>query len=162
VTIMGSLRQDQNIVVQIARNFNAVDASADKIVKLVKEICIRCDLAAATVSIAIVDEAQIHKLNKEFLDHDRPTDCLSFDLSENEQKGSKSIEVIVNGEMAVREAEARGHSAEAELALYITHGLLHNLGYDDSDVEAAKKMHEVEDEILKQQGFGAVYNKGGE
>jgi len=62
--------------------------------------------------------------------------------------------------MAVREANLRGHSSEAELALYITHGLLHNFGFDDSTPGKARKMHNVEDEILQQLGYGLVYNKG--
>ena len=67
--------------------------------------------------------------------------------------------MVVNGEMAVREAKLRGHSSEAELALYITHGLLHNLGFDDSTQSQARKMHDTEDEILQQLGYGLVYNK---
>ena len=69
------------------------------------------------------------------------------------------FELVVNGEMAVRQAKQRGHSGEAELALYVTHGLLHNLGFDDSTKKKAQKMHRAEDEILQQFGYGLVYNK---
>jgi probable rRNA maturation factor len=58
--------------------------------------------------------------------------------------------------MAAREANVRGHSGEAELALYITHGLLHNLGFDDSTKRQAAKMHRTEDEILQQFGYGHI------
>ncbi len=61
--------------------------------------------------------------------------------------------------MALRQADLRGHSSQAELALYITHGLLHNLGFDDSTEDKAKKMHDMEDKILQQLGYGLVYNK---
>ncbi len=61
--------------------------------------------------------------------------------------------------MAVREAVLRSHSSKAELALYVTHGLLHNVGFDDSTKEKAKKMHDAEDEILQQLGYGSVYKK---
>jgi len=60
--------------------------------------------------------------------------------------------------MAVRQAKQRGHSTEAELALYVTHGLLHNLGFDDATQSGAKKIHEEEDKILQQLGYGLVYN----
>ncbi len=46
----------------------------------------------------------------------------------------------------------------AELALYVTHGLLHQLGFDDATPEQAQKMHQAEDEILQHMGFGVVYN----
>ena len=58
--------------------------------------------------------------------------------------------------------ESGCEQGEAELALYITHGLLHNLGFDDSTEMQAKKMHDTEDEILRQSGFGLVYNKSNE
>jgi probable rRNA maturation factor len=60
--------------------------------------------------------------------------------------------------MAVRQALLRNHSSQAELALYITHGLLHNLGFDDTAEDQAEEMHNTEDEILKQLGYGLVYN----
>ncbi|RKY23526.1 MAG: rRNA maturation RNase YbeY, partial [Planctomycetota bacterium] len=68
------------------------------------------------------------------------------------------FELVLNGELAVKQANLRDHSAEAELALYITHGLLHNLGFDDDTEARAKEMHDAEDEILQQLDYGPVYN----
>jgi probable rRNA maturation factor len=153
---MASAKKDRNIVVQIAKNFKNINISPPKLKKLVKVICNRFKLSKATISIAIVDDTQIRKVNKEFLNQDLPTDCLSFNLSENDKK---SFELVVNGEMAVRYAKLRGHSSEAELALYITHGLLHNLGFDDSTQGQAEKMHNTEDQILQKLGYGPVYKK---
>ena len=114
--------------------------------------------ARKTGHIAIVDDAQIRKINKQFLNRNCPTDCLSFDLSDDDTNAPKSFELVVNAEMAVKEAKSRDHSSEAELALYITHGLLHNLGFDDSSKDRLRKMRDTEDEILKQQGYGLVYS----
>ena len=86
------------------------------------------------------------------------TDCLSFDLSEHKDK-RRWFELVVNGERAKSEAAKRGHSAQAELALYVVHGLLHNLGFNDCSAAQAKKMHLLEDEILRRYGFGSVYDK---
>ncbi|MDD5063847.1 MAG: rRNA maturation RNase YbeY [Phycisphaerae bacterium] len=155
---MASAKKRRNIVVLIAKNFKKINISLPKLKKLVKFICNRFKLSKATVSIAIVDDAQIRKVNKQFLNKNRPTDCISFDLSENKKNAVKSFELVVNGEMAVRYAKLQGHSAEAELALYITHGLLHNLGFDDSTKKQAEKMHNAEDQILRLTGFGPVYN----
>ena len=158
---MASAKQDQEIIVHIARDFKDIEVRLSELKKLVKAICKRFKLSKAAVSIAIVDDAQIRELNKQFLNSKSATDCLSFDLSDDEVPQSpKSFELIVNGEMAVREANLRGHSSEAELALYITHGLLHYLGFDDSTESQARKMHDMEDEILQQLGYGLVYNKG--
>jgi probable rRNA maturation factor len=157
---MASAKQDQEIVVQITKNFDSIKVCLLKVEKLVEAVCNRFKLSKATVSIAIVGDAQIRKLNSRFLNHKSTTDCLSFDLSDDKgQQSPKLFELIVNGEMAVRQANLRGHSSEAELALYITHGLLHNFGFDDSTESQARKMHDMEDEILQQLGYGLVYNK---
>ena len=166
---MAPARQDQDIVIQITGNFEMTDVSPSRLEELAKTVCsrfgrTRTPQARYEVSIAIVDDADIRELNTRFLDHKTTTDCLSFDLSDDEDskienRQSKIFELIVNGEMAVRQAELRGHSSEAELALYITHGLLHKLGYDDKNSDQARTMHETEDEILQQMGYGFVYNR---
>jgi probable rRNA maturation factor len=168
---MASAKRDQDIVVQIARNFKNIDVSVPKLTKLVKAICNRfagCERRDTKyyISIAIVDDTQIREVNSRFLNRKPTTDCLSFDLSDDEKVSEsgngilKTFELLVNGEMAVRQANLRGHSSEAELALYVTHGLLHNLGFDDSTQSQGRKMHDTEDEILQQLGYGLVYNKG--
>ena len=157
---MASPKKDQEIVIQIANNFAGIDAPPSKVKKLVQAVFNRFGLSKATVSIAIVDDAEIRKLNSRFLNRKSTTDCLSFDLSDAKGPQSpKLFELIVNGEMALRQANLRGHSSQAELALYITHALLHNLGFDDSADNQAKKMHDMEDNILQQLGYGFVYNK---
>ncbi|MBN2019209.1 MAG: rRNA maturation RNase YbeY [Sedimentisphaerales bacterium] len=128
-----------------------------KLKKLVRTICRRFNLAEAKISIAIVGNKQIRKLNEKFLHRKTATDCIAFDLSDL-GGGRKLFELVVNGQRAGSEAEKRGHSALAELALYITHGLLHLLGLNDLAPSQAKKMHRIEDEILQQQGFGLVYD----
>jgi probable rRNA maturation factor len=155
---MAPARKKPDIVVQIAKNFKNINIHSLKLKKLVKAVCNRFGLSKAAISIAIVNSAQIRKMNKRFLRRNITTDCISFDLSDNKKNAVKSLELIVNGEMAVKQAKLRGHSSEAELALYITHGLLHNLGFDDSTKSHAKKMHSVEDEILQQFGYGPIYN----
>ena len=143
-------------MVQIAPDFE-IDFDPSKLKKLVKEICGRFNISNAAVSIAIVDDAGIIEVNKKFLDSSADTDVISFDLSDEPGRDERLFELVVNGQRAVTEAALRGHSTQSELALYITHGLLHNLGFDDCSKEAAKKMHDTEDEILQQMGFGAVY-----
>jgi probable rRNA maturation factor len=157
---MASSKKDQEIVIQIANNFAGIDSHPSKVKKLVQAVLERFGISKATVSIAIVDDAEIRKLNSRFLNRKSNTDCLSFDLSDTRGPQSPRLfELIVNGEMAVRQANLRSHSSQAELALYITHALLHNLGFDDSTDSKARKMHDMEDNILQQLGYGFVYNK---
>ncbi len=147
------------ITVQISKNFRSIDANLSRVKRLIRDICVRFELANAIINIAIVDDEQILQLNKQFLNRNCATDCLSFDLTDGYEPDScRLLDLVISGETAVRQAALRGHSTEAELALYITHGLLHNLGFDDSTPEKAKKMHDTEDEILQQFGYDLVYN----
>jgi probable rRNA maturation factor len=160
---MASSGQDRDIVIALTKNFKGINISTLKIKKLAKALCNRFagDESQDTryeISIAIVDDNEIRELNRQFLDSKAVTDCLSFDLSDDEKDG-KIFDLVVNGELAVRQANQLGHSSEAELALYITHGLLHNLGFDDSTKSRARKMHDTEDKILQEFGYGLVYNK---
>jgi probable rRNA maturation factor len=148
----------QGVIVHIARDFKNVLCPRRKVVGLVRAICKRFRLAKVVVSIAIVGNRGMRKLNMEFLGHTNFTDCLAFDLSESDSS-PRLFELVVNGERAKSQAAIRGHSPQAELALYITHGLLHNLGFDDLTTKKAGQMHLLEDEILHQQGFGRVYDK---
>jgi len=160
---MASFRKDRDIVIHIIKNFKDINISELKIEKIIKALCERFAKHEPAdtryeISIAIVDDEEIREFNRQFLNRKTPTDCISFDLSDDEE-GAKIFDIAVNGEMAVRQANLRGHSSEAELALYITHGVLHNLGFDDSTKHRALKMHETEDEILQEFGYGPVYNK---
>jgi probable rRNA maturation factor len=99
------------------------------------------------MSLAFVDNATIHTLNKRYLNHDEPTDVLSFPLSD---AGSKKLsgELVVGIEVAQAQAAERGHDVQAELALYVIHGLLHLCGYDDDEPEARAAMRERERHYL--------------
>ncbi|MFM7059422.1 MAG: rRNA maturation RNase YbeY [Planctomycetota bacterium] len=88
---------------------------------------------AAVISITVVDDATIHRLNREHLQHDYPTDVISFQLEflPDEDGSIVEGEIIASAETAMRMAPDGGWSAHSELLLYIVHGLLHLCGYDD-------------------------------
>jgi probable rRNA maturation factor len=122
----------------------------------------RHDAASARITVAVVDDARIADLNHTHLQHAGPTDVLTFDLrdepaDEGEHAPAIEGEIVISLDTAEREASARGHSAEAELALYAVHGALHLLGYDDQTEVDAARMHAVEDEILVSVGLGSVF-----
>jgi len=146
-----------NLAVQIHCQDDTLAVDFDKFRALARRICRQFDVSEATISIAIVDDDAIRKVNSEFLNKTTRTDVISFDLSD--EGGERRIfELVINADEASRESKKRKHSIEAELALYITHGMLHNLGFGDEDTGRADEMHAAEDKILQQAGFGIVYN----
>ena len=106
----------------------------------------------ARISLAFVDNATIHKLNKQFLNHDEPTDVLSFPMSGPNVKTLEG-EVVLGAEIAKAQATDRGHDVGAELALYVIHGLLHLCGFDDHGDDDVKRMRERERHYLRELGF---------
>lgn len=145
------------IDVEIHQSYEGITLDRAAIETLVQTVCHAYDVTDALVSVAVIDDAQTCELNTQYLNHEGSTDCFSFDLTD-ETDTRRHFEVIVNGEKAIEQARLRGHSDQAELALYVTHGMLHNLGHDDLVEEAAERMHAEEDRILNELGYGAIYH----
>ncbi len=113
--------------------------------------------SAGQVSVAVVDDPTIHRLNRQFLEHDYPTDVLSFLLEENDQRTRLEGEVIVSADTAAQTAERYGWRAEDELLLYVIHGTLHLTGYDDLEPELQVEMRERERHYLSLFGLTPRY-----
>ena len=109
-------------------------------------------IADYEISLAFVDNTTIHRLNKQFLNHDEPTDVLSFPLSDPSAK-KLAGELVIGAEVALAQATVRGHDVQVELALYVIHGLLHLCGYDDKAAQDAKVMRERERHFLEALGL---------
>jgi len=106
----------------------------------------------AEISLAFVDNPTIHRLNQQYLQHDEPTDVLSFPLSEPNARRLAG-ELVIGVEVACTQAGERGHDVQAELALYVIHGLLHLCGLDDHASDGAAQMRERERRHLRELGL---------
>lgn len=104
------------------------------------------------LSIAVVDNQTIHEVNRRHLDHDWPTDVVSFLLSEPDAS-EFSGDLVISAEMAVSVAAQCGLDPDAEFALYLVHGLLHLCGHDDLNEGDRTRMRRREDEILEVLGI---------
>lgn len=109
------------------------------------------------VSVSIVNNRYIHKINKKYRNVDRPTDVISFAFLDGDEykdalMHSKEIiplgDIYISYEKAIEQAEAYGHSLERELSFLFVHGLLHLLGYDHMKPEDEKIMFSLQEEIL--------------
>jgi len=129
----------------------------DILTRVVSAALDRHGVTESEISLVLVDDPAIAALNERYLGHLGPTDVLTFDLRDDRNSASLEAEVIVSLQTAEREASARYHALETELALYAVHGTLHLLGYDDHDPVSAAKMHTVEDDILESAGLSRVF-----
>jgi probable rRNA maturation factor len=107
----------------------------------------------AEVSVALVDDAAIRVLNRDYRGIDQPTDVLSFAQQEGEELiDSSSVlvlgDIVISLERAEAQAAEYGHSLNRELAFLLVHGLLHLAGYDHDD-EFSGEMRARQDEIMQ-------------
>ena len=107
------------------------------------------------LSIALVDDANIRQLNKQYLQHDYETDVISFVIDSTEE--SIVGQLIVSTETAQRVANKIGAPMEHELMLYVVHGTLHLVGLDDTDESSAKKMRAAEADYLGRYDIAHVW-----
>ena len=104
-----------------------------------------------TLTVALVEDAEIRRVHRQFLGEDTPTDVLSFLLDGEKIRGLDELlgEVVVSAETALREARKRRLLPEREVALYAIHGTLHLVGFDDTDTTSRRKMRREERKYLK-------------
>lgn len=122
-----------------------------KLKEIVRTILQNEDVASAEISIAIVDDPTMHALNRQYLNHDYPTDVLSFVLHSDEER--LEGEIIVSADTAASACAEYGWSAFEELSLYVIHGTLHLVGYDDHRPRDRKEMRAKETEYLAAAGI---------
>lgn len=113
----------------------------------------------AEVSVTFTDNEGIHALNREYRNVDRPTDVLSFPLSDGEDYDTDGDavllgDIVISLERAQTQAEEYGHSFEREVAFLTVHSMLHLLGYDhETSPEDERDMFARQDEILISAGM---------
>jgi len=143
------------IEVQVARPFRSA-LRAPWLRRIARHVLVVEGAGPTELSVVITDDATVRELNRRYLGLDEPTDVLSFGLGEKNDEPfalppgeSASLgEVIVSYPTAVRQAKEQGHSAEAEVAHLLVHGILHLLGYDHLEAEDERIMRRREEEIL--------------
>lgn len=107
------------------------------------------DRGDLTVSIAFVDDATIADINLRFLEHEGPTDVIAFPLREDDDPSDPFLgEVVISLDTAARVGPEHGASPRREAYLYLAHGLLHLLGYDDHGDAERELMERRQAELL--------------
>jgi rRNA maturation RNase YbeY len=118
------------------------------------------------ITLCLVDDRQIRKLNRRYLKKDRPTDVIAFDLSDGIPRARKSCgagssgyrggkkknlaaDIAISCQTAVRNSREFGTSPLYEVMLYAAHGVLHVCGYDDRTAKQKKIMEEKSDKVLR-------------
>jgi len=110
-----------------------------------------CASVPVVLSVSLVSDRRIRRLNKKFLNHDWATDVLAFPMEVGPSAEGVWIlgDVIISSETALRQSRHLGLDAKGEIALYLVHGILHLLGYRDDRPRFKKKMWARQEMILR-------------
>jgi len=99
------------------------------------------------LSILLVDDEEIKRLNSQYLGRKRPTNVIAFPMDgPNEHLLG---DIVISTETAQREAEKLNLPFEEHLARLLIHGILHLLGYEDQTKSQYRKMRQKEEELLQ-------------
>ncbi|MEM6329029.1 MAG: rRNA maturation RNase YbeY [Planctomycetota bacterium] len=139
-----------------ANQQDALRFDEERVSAAVRAVLAGAGRRAGCVSLAAVDDPTIHKLNVQYLQHDYPTDVLSFALEDDGQ--TLEGEVVASADTAIANAAEYGWPAEHELLLYFVHGALHLVGYRDKTPEQEARMREAEAACLA--GLGIAMPRG--
>lgn len=133
--------------IEIADRQKRLTVDSDWLIHGIEQVLVAEGISAANISVALVDDPTIWQLNRQHLAHDYPTDVLSFLL--DQESDWLEGEIIASTDTAVREAAAFGWAPEHELLLYLVHGTLHLIGYDDCEPDQLAIMRQREQTYMR-------------
>lgn len=124
-----------------------------KLKSLVRQILNEENLDYTEINVIFVDDKTIHKINREFLNHDYPTDVISFELSDDIPIVDKAAEIYVSVDRAMEQSKFYKVEFKNEVARLVAHGILHLAGYDDKTRKGKVEMRGRENYYIKKAGF---------
>lgn len=137
------------IEVNVSQEQDFLPISTDSVVALVNDFIQFSGVKYDEVAIHFVDTPTISRLHSEFFDDPTSTDCISFPIDPPDGKGYLVMgDVFVCPETAHSYVASHDGNVYKEITLYVTHGLLHLLGYDDIEEEDIVKMRAAEANYL--------------
>jgi len=125
---------------------------ARRIRRIARDVWPARHVGPAQISIAVVGDRRMANLTEQYTGRRYRTDVLAFELSDATDDEFIG-QVVINCQLA-RECSGRlALPADAELAMYLIHGLLHLSGYDDRTGQQARRMHRKTIDCLRKAGF---------
>ncbi|MEI7778789.1 MAG: rRNA maturation RNase YbeY [Actinomycetes bacterium] len=135
-------------------NDSATEVEEPRLLMLAEFLWQRLEIdPIADLAIRLVDETEMTRLHVQFMDLAGPTDVLSFPMDDgpdpdDPQGGWVLGDIAICPAIAAAQGAAAGHSAQAELELLLTHGLLHLLGHDHAEPEEHAEMFGLQADLL--------------
>ncbi len=139
---------DGNLLFEILNEQDFFEVDSDLVLALCEAIFEDAGVTSGRLGVVLVDSDTIRQYNRDFLNHDYATDVISFPLEDRREEGYLEGEVLACTEVARERAEEFGWTQQEEILLYIVHGILHLVGFDDLTQELRMEMRRKEKEYL--------------
>ncbi len=122
-----------------------------RFVRLAEQVLTAAGESEAELSVELVGDRRMRRLNRDYRSRDRTTDVLAFPMRESNNPWPTLLgDVVISVPAVLRQAREVGRSPEEELAALLVHGVLHLCGYDhERSRDAATRMRRRERAILK-------------
>lgn len=138
---------------EYGKEIEEMDIMKDFINYCVKKL----NLQEVAFNVIIINNDDIHEINKKYRNVDRATDVITFALEDDKQIETPLVRVLgdvyISYDKVISQAKEYGHSKQRELCFLAVHGLLHLLGYDHMNEEDEKKMFKKQKELLNSYGI---------
>lgn len=131
------------VMIEVCNRQNLFPVDKDWFVSLARRVLNHFEVQNALISVQFVDNPTMASLNWDHLQHEGPTDIITFPMSDPNDACLEG-ELVISVPWAEAVATANGDQLQDELNLYLIHGILHLLGEDDIDVDAAAQMRSRE------------------
>lgn len=141
-------RNEDSCLVEVLDKQDFFKVDRKKIKRLCEGLLEDHRIRTGRIGIVLVDADTIRQYNRDFLQHDYETDVISFPIESRLDEGHLEAEILVCTQVAQDRAPEFGWSQEEELLLYVIHGVLHAVGFDDTTPEARTEMRRKEREYL--------------
>lgn len=115
-----------------------------RIIETIARACEGEHLHEGVIRVILLDDGAIHDLNRRFLQHDYPTDVITFTLEQQPLEG----EIYIGTGVAAKQAQEYGVSLTNELLRLAVHGVLHLAGHDDATPELRAAMNSRETQYI--------------
>ena len=121
------------------------------------ELFAELEITEAELGIHLVGAKEMAQVNRQFLQHEGPTDVITFDHFEKRKAESgkrKNVhgELFICVDVAMTQAKEFKSSWQAEVVRYVVHGVLHLLGYDDLKPHLRREMKRAENRLVRRLG----------
>ena len=145
-------REGQRMKVLIDNRQSSCRISLEKIEQTVRVTLSALDCPDGEISILIVDDAQIQKLNRKYLNRNGPTNVIAFAMRNGEFSHLTPHllgDVVISTDTAAKEAQNSGMSMEQRINELLVHGILHLFGYNhETSEQDARTMEKKSRDLL--------------